>query len=77
MQIGKKEGKHDHGQIFIDRWLPQDQVVKTVKGAQKYAHERVGAHPEIGGWYAVSGDGVGKVQVVGIDINEVFPPRVD
>jgi hypothetical protein len=28
---------------------------RTIKEAQAYAHDRVGKHPEIGSYYAVSG----------------------
>lgn len=46
---------------------------KTLKGAQKAAHYWIGAHPEIGSTYAVSGDGVGKVTLQGATLKEVFP----
>lgn len=46
---------------------------KTLKGAQKFAHQWVGAHPEIGSTYAVSGDGIGKVTVSGASLRELFP----
>jgi hypothetical protein len=46
---------------------------KTLKGAQKFAHHLIGAHPEIGFHYAVSGDGIGKVQVTGATLAELFP----
>lgn len=45
----------------------------SLKGAQKYAHDRVGAHPEMGSYYAVSGDGIGKVTVEGVSLTELFP----
>jgi hypothetical protein len=48
---------------------------KTLKGAQKKAHYWVGAHPEIGSNYAVSGDGVGKVTLMGATLKEVFPEQ--
>ena len=56
---------------------------KTLKGAQKYAQERVGKHPDIAtGWgYAVSDDGIGKITVEGalveggrrITLADLFP----
>ncbi len=49
----------------------------TLAGAQRYAHGRVGEHPELGGWYAVSGDGVGKVTVTGITLARLFPGPVE
>lgn len=50
---------------------------KTLTGAQKFAHKLVGAHPEIGSWYAVAGDGVGRVTCTGCTIAELFPLPVD
>lgn len=52
---------------------------KTLKGAQVFAQKCVGATPEIseGFGYAVSGDGVGKVQVEGCSIAELFPSTVE
>jgi hypothetical protein len=38
---------------------------KTLKGAQRWAQWRVGQFPEMGSWYAVSFDGIGKVTVEG------------
>lgn len=46
---------------------------KTLKGAQRFAHDWVGEHPEIGSHYAVSGDGVGKITVTGATLAELFP----
>lgn len=46
---------------------------KTLDGARKYAHKWVGEHPEIGSFYAVSGDGGGKVTVEGCTLAELFP----
>lgn len=46
---------------------------KTLKGAQKFAHYWVGAHPEIGSTYAVSGDGIGKIMAHGATLRELFP----
>lgn len=46
---------------------------KTIAGAQKYAHHTIGAHPEMGFGYAVSGDGVGKITCTGISLRELFP----
>jgi hypothetical protein len=45
---------------------------KTLKGAQRYAQRMVGAHPEMGGNYAISGDGIGKV-ASNIPLKELFP----
>lgn len=46
---------------------------KTLPGARKFAHKWVGEHPEIGSYYAVSGDGVGKITVEGATLAELFP----
>lgn len=46
---------------------------KTLKGAKSFAHKWVGAYPEMGSHYAVSGDGIGKVQATGVSLDELFP----
>ncbi|MHC4293935.1 MAG: hypothetical protein ACYSTX_06530 [Planctomycetota bacterium] len=47
---------------------------KTLKGAQKFAHKWVGEHPDMGGWYAVSFDGIGKIEVSGdATLKDLFP----
>jgi hypothetical protein len=45
---------------------------KTLKGARKYAQERIGKNPEMGSYYAVSGDGIGKIQVDGVPLAHLF-----
>jgi hypothetical protein len=45
----------------------------TLKLAQAYAQERVGETPELGAFYAVSFDGVGKIMVDGVDVADLFP----
>ena len=45
---------------------------RTIWGARDYAKRMVGEHPEIGSHYAVSGDGIGKIEVTGVTINELF-----
>lgn len=52
---------------------------KTLKGAQKFAHEMVGAHPEISETfqYAVGMYGDTKIEVRGdATLKQVFPERV-
>jgi len=39
---------------------------KTLKGARKYAQEMLGKYPSFGSYYAVSDDGVGKIEVLGV-----------
>ena len=56
----------------IDR-LRKRRKFKTIEGARRFAHKWVGAHPDIGGWYAVASDGIGKVEWSGITAAELFP----
>ena len=49
----------------------------SLQEAQKFAHKWVGDHPEIGGNYAISDDGVGKVTVSGTTLTELFPTTSD
>jgi len=46
---------------------------KTLEGAQKFAQEWVGETPELGSFYAVSGDGIGRITVEGATLTELFP----
>jgi hypothetical protein len=46
---------------------------KTLKGARKYAQEMVGKYPSFGSYYAVSDDGVGKIEVIeGVKLRDLF-----
>jgi hypothetical protein len=45
----------------------------SLEKAQAFAQKYVGSHPEIGGYYAVSGDGIGKVTCEGCSLAELFP----
>jgi hypothetical protein len=47
---------------------------KTLEGARKFATNYVGENPSIGEWggYAVSDDGVGKIEVDGCSLQELF-----
>lgn len=47
----------------------------TLAGARKWAHEMVGEHPDMGSWYAVSFDGIGRVTVEGASLAELFPVK--
>lgn len=51
----------------------QTRKFKTLRGAQRFAHEWVGAHPDIGTRYAVSFDGIGRVTVEGVALSDLFP----
>jgi len=46
---------------------------QTINGARRFAHKWVGAHPEIGTRYAISGDGVGKITCEGCSLDDLFP----
>lgn len=46
---------------------------KTLAAARRFAHYYVGPHPELGGRYAVSADGVGKIVAQGCSLAELFP----
>lgn len=51
----------------------QTKQFKLLRGARKYAQTMLGKFPEMGGGYAVSGDGVGKIVVVqGCQLSELF-----
>ena len=52
---------------------------KTLAGAQKFAQRYVGETPEVSlhFGYAVSGDGVGKIEVDGCTILDLFPRCAD
>ena len=45
---------------------------KTLKGARAFAQNWVGKYPDVGAWYAVSQDGVGRIMVSGVNIRELF-----
>jgi hypothetical protein len=45
---------------------------KTIRGARKFAQHWIGKHPEIGSTYAVSGDGIGKIEVQGVALADLF-----
>lgn len=57
----------------IDR-LRKRRSFKTLAGARRFAHKWIGAHPDIGGSYAVSFDGIGRVTWKGCSSAELFPP---
>lgn len=48
----------------------------TLVAARRFAHYWVGAHPELAAHYAVSGDGIGKIEVRGCALRDLFPPPV-
>ena len=56
----------------IDR-CSRNRKFKTLEGAQKFAHKMVGETPEFGGFYVISGDGVGKITCEGCSFADLFP----
>jgi hypothetical protein len=48
-------------------------VFKTLAGAQRFAQKWVGETPDLGGTYAVSSDGIGKVTCDGCALIDLFP----
>jgi hypothetical protein len=46
---------------------------KALAAARTFAHKMVGAHPDLGRTYAVSFDGIGKVEVEGATLADLFP----
>jgi hypothetical protein len=55
----------------IDR-VRKSRSFKTLAGASKFAVSMLGQHPEFGTGYAVSDDGVGKIEVRGCSLAELF-----
>lgn len=53
----------------------ESRTYKTLEGARKFAQYWIGPHPEIGYSYAIAGDGVGKITVLGAALAELFPAR--
>ncbi|MGC9271271.1 hypothetical protein [Acidiphilium sp.] len=48
----------------------------TIEAARTFAHHWVGKTPEMGGRYAISGDGIGKIEVRGTTLDILFPEAV-
>ena len=59
----------------VDRYS-ETRKFKTLKGAMKYAHTKLGAHPDTSGTfgYAVSHYGDAKLSVEGVALSVLFPP---
>jgi hypothetical protein len=45
---------------------------KTLQRARVFAQHWIGKYPEIGSTYAVSGDGIGKIEVKGAKLADLF-----
>lgn len=54
----------------------QTRRFKTLKGARAFATKWVGDSPDIGRYYAVSFDGIGKIDVAGVSISDLFAAPV-
>ncbi len=52
----------------------EERAFSSVAEAQRFAHHWIGPYPEIGRGYAVSGDGIGKIEAKGITLAVLFPP---
>ena len=57
----------------IDAQEPKKRTYRTLRGAQQYAYQRVGVSPTLGSYYAVSDDGVCKIECEGCTLEELFP----
>lgn len=45
----------------------------SIEPAREFAQYRVGRYPEMGRGYAISGDGIGKIEVIGASLATLFP----
>lgn len=59
------------GYSAIDRYRER-RTFKTLKGAQRFAQKWVGETPELAPTYAISSDGIGKIQA-SIPVLDLFP----
>jgi len=60
----------------IDRYR-ETRVFKTLAGANKFAVKWVGKNPDMGCGYAISDDGVGKIEVWGTTLKELFTGKIN
>lgn len=51
----------------------EERKYKSLGAAQQFAQKWVGETPELGTYYAISGDGIGKITVEGIELKHLFP----
>jgi hypothetical protein len=51
----------------------ETQTFDSIAAASEYARHWIGNHPEIGSRYAVSDDGIGKIEVEGATLRALFP----
>lgn len=45
----------------------------TIQEASEFARHWIGARPAIGYGYAISDDGIGKIEVTGASLRDLFP----
>lgn len=50
-----------------------EESFSSIVDARKFAYKWVGESPELGSYYAVSSDGVGRLMWDGIEAKELFP----
>lgn len=55
----------------------ETKVCGTLEEARNFAQDWIGNRPEIGSSYAISGDGVGKIECYGCKITDLFPDVID
>jgi hypothetical protein len=48
----------------------------TVIGASEYARRWIGDLPTLGSTYVISGDGIGKIEVTGASLTDLFPAKL-
>lgn len=56
----------------VDRFCETKRFTK-IEDAREYAQQWIGRFPEIGRGYAVSDDGIGKIEVRGTSLFQLFP----
>ncbi|MCW8309354.1 hypothetical protein AruPA_20230 [Acidiphilium sp. PA] len=59
----------------VDRYS-ETREFDTIEPAREFAQSWLGRHPEMGCGYAISGDGIGKIEVAGTTLATLFPEAV-
>ena len=55
----------------------EERGCETIEGARAWAMHWVGECPELGRYYAVSADGIGKITVHGVTVRDIFPENAE
>lgn len=81
MTIDTTETTHPTETTFTVRYSTVDQVCETkrfttIEAAREYAQRWIGRFPEIGWSYAISDDGIGKIEVRVARLADLFPEVV-